>query len=307
MGAICEDTTDRICVLEAHHLIGRSARCSLQLSEMSVSWEHASLRWTGRNWVVKDLGSRYGTFVNTQPLRPGVPVEIEKGARLTFGREKRTWILTEDDAPEIMVVPAQGGPALFKRDGLIAIPSAELPAAVVFQDADGRWVLDQTGRVDMLQEQIPFEVDGTSWLLRNTTSLQATSVAGDGRENMVLDDAQLHFQVSRNEEHVQLTARWRDRPIDFSARAHHYMLLTLARLRVSDCGKQLPHAAAGWVDQDELLGLLHFGPERLNLDIFRARRQFSAAGFVPAAGIVERRPAARELRIGATNISIEVI
>ena len=32
-----------------------------------------------------------------------------------------------------------------------------------------------------------------------------------------------------------------------------------------------------------LLKQLHFSPERLNLDIFRARRQFGAAGFMPGA------------------------
>ena len=98
-------------MLEAHHLIGRSHRCSLQLSEPSVSGEHASLRWTGRTWVLKDLGSRYGTFVNAQPLTPGAPTEVRKGARIAFGREKHTWAMVGDGSPEVMVVPAAGSAA----------------------------------------------------------------------------------------------------------------------------------------------------------------------------------------------------
>jgi hypothetical protein len=307
MGEIREEATGRICVLEAHHLIGRSHRCSLQLTEPSVSGEHASLRWTGRAWVVKDLGSRYGTFVNCQPVMPGVPTEVDRGARLAFGREKHTWAVVSDTAPEVMVVPAAGGPALVRHDGMIAIPSAEHPSAVVFQGKDSRWVLDQTGKVEIIREQVPFSVDGALWRLCNTSLLQQTSVAGDGRESMTLDEVELHFQVSRNEEHVQLTANWQGRPINFGARAHQYSLLTLARVRLSEQAKGIAAARSGWIDQDELLDLLHVGPEKLSLDIFRARRQFGAAGFAPAAGIVERRSATKELRIGVSEITIDVI
>ena len=190
---------------------------------------------------------------------------------------------------------------------MIAIPSVEEPAAVVFQGKDSRWVLDQTGEVEIIQEQVPFSVDGTLWKLCNTSLPQQTSAAGDGRESMALDDVQLHFQVSRNEEHVQLTANWRDRPIDFGARAHHYSLLTLARIRLREREGNVPEGSAGWIDQDELLQLLQIGPEKLTLDIFRARRQFGAAGFVPAAGIVERRQATKELRISVTQLQVDVL
>jgi hypothetical protein len=307
MGEICEEASGRVCVLEAHHLIGRSNRCALQLGEPSVSGEHASLRWTGASWVVKDLGSRYGTFLNGEPLTPGVPSEVPKAAHLAFGRERLTWTMIDDTAPEVMVVPAAGGRALFQRDGMIAIPSVERPIAVVYQDKDSRWVLDQNGSIDTIQEKVPFSADGTLWRLCNTSLLQPTSVAGDGRESMALDEVRLRFRVSRNEEHVQLIAHWRERPIDFGARAYHYSLLTLARMRLREQDAGTATASAGWMDQDELLELLHVGPEKLALDIFRARRQFSAAGFVPATGIVERRPATKELRIGVGDISVEVV
>jgi hypothetical protein len=307
MGEICEEASGRVCVLEAHHLIGRSNRCALQLAEPSVSGEHASLRWTGAAWVVKDLGSRYGTFLNGEPLQPGVPSEVPKEARMAFGRERRTWMMTNDSAPQVMVVPAAGGAALFQRDGMIAIPSVERPIGVVYQDKDAHWVLDQNGSIDVIQEKVPFSVDGTLWRLCNTSLLQPTSVAGEGRESMSLDEVRLHFRVSRNEEHVQLIAHWGERPIDFGARAYHYSLLTLARARLRDQEAGVPAASAGWMDQDELLDLLHVGPEKLALDTFRVRRQFSAAGFVHATAIVERRPATKELRIGVSNITIEVV
>jgi hypothetical protein len=309
MGVICEEATGRLCVLEAHHLIGRSHRCSLQLTELSVSGEHASLRWTGRAWVLKDLGSRYGTFLNTQCLQPGVAADIKKGDRLAFGREKRTWVMTEEGSPEVMVVPAEGGAAVFQHDGLIALPSLDRPEAVIFQDLEGRWVLDQAGQVDIIKEHVPFVFEGMRWRLCNASPAQPTSLAagGGGRETMALGETSLQFAVSRSEEHVEISARWRDRRIDLGARSHHYVLLTLARVRLRDLERGEQAGRAGWIDQGELLKQLAVGPEKLNLDIFRARRQFGAAGFIPAAGIVERRPATRELRLGVSAIDLELV
>lgn len=304
MGAIREVATGRTWSLEAHHLIGRSHRCSLRLPESSVSGEHASLRWTGGAWVVKDLGSRYGTFVNGQPLQPGIPVTIQPGARITFGREKGVWEITEAAPPEVMVVPAEGGAALLRHGGLIAIPSVDRPAAVVFQGRDGAWVLEHAGRVEVVREHAPFVVEDVPWRLCNTTPLEQTWMPGDGREAMALDEVQLRFRISRNEEHIDLSVGWRDRLVELGVRSHHYVLLTLARVRLENARSGEAASAAGWIDQEALLKLLHFSPERLNLDIFRARRQFGAAGFMPGAGIVERRPATKEIRIGVGETTV---
>jgi hypothetical protein len=46
---------------------------------------------------------------------------------------------------------------------------------------------------------------------------------------------------------------------------------------------------------------------QLNVDIFRTRRQFAEVGIVDAAGIIERRPRARELRLGVERISIAIV
>jgi hypothetical protein len=306
MGALREETTSgQLCVLEAHHLIGRSHRCSLRLNDPSVSGEHASLRWTGGAWVVKDLGSRYGTFLNSQPLQAGMTSIVSKDARLAFGRGSSIWIMTDDGPPEVMVVPVGGGPALVHSGGMIPVPSPDHPVAMVFQGKDGGWVLDQAGREEAIEEHIPFEVEGTRWRLCNASSLQPTAMPGDSRQIMNLDEVRLHFRVSLNEEHVAISARWRDRNVDLGARAHQYVLLTLARIRLADLERGEPAARAGWIAQEELLRQLHVGPEKLNLDIFRVRRQFGEHGFAPAAGIVERRPVAKELRIGVADLAIE--
>jgi hypothetical protein len=47
-------------------------------------------------------------------------------------------------------------------------------------------------------------------------------------------------------------------------------------------------------------------PPQLNIDVFRIRRHFAAAGIAGAAGIVERRPRTQQLRIGTPHLEIVV-
>lgn len=303
MAAITAENSGQIHVLEGNHLIGRSLHCSLRLEDASVSGEHAALRWSGEEWLLKDLASRYGTFLNGQPVRPGVPLPLAKGARLAFGRDETTWFLSDVGPPEVMVAPVAGGSALFRADGMIAIPSPEEPLGVVYQDPAGRWVLDVAGALEVLSDHRSFVVDGRQWRLCNTSPLLSTSMRGDAKEVMAIDAVELHFTVSRDEEHVEVVVLWNGRRVALAPRSHHYVLLTLARQRLHDIANGVEPGDAGWIAHEELLRSLQLTPERFNLDIFRARRQFASAGFAPAVDIVERRPG-REVRIGVAQLFI---
>jgi hypothetical protein len=308
MASLRQVESDRQVALEGRHLVGRSPRCSLRLDDPSVSGEHALLRWTGRGWTAKDLGSRFGTFLDGKALNAGVTVRLNLGARLAVGRDKSTWVLEDAGEPELMVVTVQGGPALLRNDGMIAIPSQERPTAVLYQNQRGDWVLEEAGKQELVREEVPFVVEGQAFRLCNTSPVPLTSMLGTavGASDAVpLAECGLRFVVSRDEEKVRLEVVWRDRVVDLGVRAHHYTLVTLARILVRERGQGRPQADSGWVEQEELLRQLQFSPERLNLDIFRARRQLSAAGFVPAAGIVERKPGTRELRIGVCDCFVE--
>jgi serine phosphatase RsbU (regulator of sigma subunit) len=50
--------------LEASVLIGRAKSCDIVLDDPQVSREHARIERRGEEWVIEDLGSRHGTFVN---------------------------------------------------------------------------------------------------------------------------------------------------------------------------------------------------------------------------------------------------
>lgn len=61
--------------------IGRHAGCALVLDDPTVSRRHASLRFDGDRWLVRDLGSMNGTRVNgwrveESPVAPGDTVRF---------------------------------------------------------------------------------------------------------------------------------------------------------------------------------------------------------------------------------------
>jgi len=68
--------------LHGDHDIGRSERSRLVLTHPAVSSFHALIRWVGDRWMLRDLGSRNGTFVN------GIRVagaRVPDGAKIQLG------------------------------------------------------------------------------------------------------------------------------------------------------------------------------------------------------------------------------
>jgi pSer/pThr/pTyr-binding forkhead associated (FHA) protein len=65
--------------------IGRSALNDVRINDNYVSREHVMLRKLGDRVLVRDLGSRNGTFLNGIPIRPGTEVEAKEGASIVIG------------------------------------------------------------------------------------------------------------------------------------------------------------------------------------------------------------------------------
>ena len=65
--------------------IGRSAVNDVRVNDNYISREHLMLRKLGDRVLVRDLGSKNGTFVNGNPLRPGAEVEVTKGDSIVMG------------------------------------------------------------------------------------------------------------------------------------------------------------------------------------------------------------------------------
>ena len=51
-------------VVGAHLVIGRSSSCQIVLGDDTVSRRHAELRFEDGRWMLRDLGSSNGSYVN---------------------------------------------------------------------------------------------------------------------------------------------------------------------------------------------------------------------------------------------------
>jgi pSer/pThr/pTyr-binding forkhead associated (FHA) protein len=69
---------------DALYIIGRSADCDIVVFNETVSRRHAALRRDGDAWLLVDLGSKNGTWVNGVAVDGPGAVAIERGDELRF-------------------------------------------------------------------------------------------------------------------------------------------------------------------------------------------------------------------------------
>jgi hypothetical protein len=148
-----------------------------------------------------------------------------------------------------------------------------------------------------------FEIESGVWRLSEVTGTPWPLVEpppGPVR----LAGAHLAFAVSSDEEHVQLHLSVGGRTLDLGSRGHNYLLLTLARRRLEDASRGFADTACGWIVHGDLAHDPMMDPPRLNLDVFRIRKQFAALGIADPGSIIERRLRARQIRIGCCRLSV---
>lgn len=71
-------------------LIGRSPECDVFLDDVTVSRRHAEIVQEGASYVIRDLGSLNGTFVNRKRIESA---ELEDDDELQIGKYRLTFLL----------------------------------------------------------------------------------------------------------------------------------------------------------------------------------------------------------------------
>ena len=286
MGAIRETQSGRTRTLEPQHIVGRTTppACSQTLDQPYVSGVHAVLRWTGLGWELKDLNSRNGTFLDGRRIDPSRALELRRGARIGFGKPAEEWELVDAGAPEVMAVPLDGGEPARMDGEMIPLPSSGDPQATIYRTADGGWALERADElVISVQSSEIFNAVGRLWRFccaDMSSSTMAPSEAHPHLASVHVARAHVFFDVSRDEEHVDLRVVSGGDPIDLGARAPNYLLLTLARRRVADAAHGLLDTACGWTDVEDLARDPTMAPPRLNIDVFRIRQMFEGIGLI---------------------------
>lgn len=289
-------------MLRAEHLVGRSTRSDLCINADHISAQHAAIRWNGEKWEVRDLGSRNGTRVNGVPLAQSQAEVLQQGSKLSFGSETEMWELVDASPPAVMAVSLETEAVVLPDGDILAIPSSSSPEIVLFRGEQATWEREEVdGSFVTVRDQDRLVTRNGRWQFCCPHVVARTSSLAD-RPN--LTSIGLELRVSLDEEHVEATVLMQDRRLSLGARAHHYLLLTLARHRLEDQGLGHPPSACGWIYVEDLLAALRISPEQLNLDVFRIRQQFGSLGFARPVEVIERRPRTRQLRLGLGNLSV---
>jgi FHA domain len=292
-------------LVEPEHAFGRAPTSSTRIDASYVSAHHASMRWVSGRWVLRDLGSRNGTFVNGDRVAAGEERPILTGTRITFGKpQENAYELVDEAAPSAMAVPIDGGTPRLLEGELLAVPSEELPEVTIYRGGDTPWLLERADEVTTpITNSQTFTAGGRTWRFCCSDAILDTILA-TAQHDLEVRFLQLGFSVSRDEEHVALSVTCGGMTFDLGARSHNYLLLTLARRRLADRSGGLPETSCGWLYQEDLVRGLNVEATQVNLDVYRIRQQFSAIGVPDAANIVERRPRTRQLRIGSPNLAV---
>lgn len=83
-----EAGTERRIVFDARAIVGRDPDCDVVLSSRSVSRRHAVVERAAEGWVVRDLGSANGVFVEGKRLAQAT---LAPGASVRFGDVEATF------------------------------------------------------------------------------------------------------------------------------------------------------------------------------------------------------------------------
>jgi len=273
----------------------------MQLGDPRVSGEHATILWSGGRWVIRDLGSRNGTFVDGGRIAAGEAARLVAGAKLGFGGPDDLWELVDAGPPSALAEDLASGAHVLAEDGILALPDADAPEVLIYDSGRGGWTLEQSGETtEAITDGHVVRVSERSFRIRLPAALEGTATVEAGPR---IDTIRLRFAVSRDEEHVIVTVLHRGREIVLEEREHGYILLTLARARIAD--REEPLSEQGWIDRERLLKMIQLDPNALNVAIYRARGQLTAAGVEGAAAVVDVRRGQR--RLGLEPDRIEVV
>ena len=300
MGVLKQQGTDRCFAMGPRCVIGRHDGCHLRVDRPHISSEHADLRWQRDHWELHDMGSKNGTFLEGRRLDGREHAPLFQGARFTLGPDLG-FTLIDDSPPAASARNARTFAVRTAQDGILVLPDDEHPEASIFEDANGHWVAEGEDASRRVADGEEIVAGGDRWKLTLTSAPPRTETLPIDN---TIDTIKLRIVVNPSEENVELVVLHGGRETKLESRVAYYVVLTLARARLADADAS--PGERGWVDRDVLLRML--GPKidapRLNVDVFRVRRQFTELNIHGAANIIERRAGTGELRLGIDQVEV---
>ena len=240
---------------------------------------------SGGRWEVRDLGSTNGTWVNKTRLHKGERMVLGEGSILTFGGRDLSFELTDASAPVACARHMRTGEVRAATNGVLALPNDDDPVLQLFESVDGRWQVDSQDEHRYVADRDVVIVQGEGWSLELPDSSSTT--LDTARLGPFIEAVTLRFNVSLDEEHISLTLVHDGGETSLGTRQYHLPLLILARAWAADVDA-LPEER-GWVEREALCRGLSVDANKLNVDIYRARKQLVGLGVLGLGWVGRKR------------------
>lgn len=304
MATLHNPTLGRTIFLRSHHTFGRrQSSVDTWLQSPDVSQIHASIRWDGVHWVARDL-SRNGTWIDDQHLTYGKSLALQEGMIIKFGEAAEAiWQVADLQPPKTVLLPMNSDQPAIELETFYSLPDEEHPDISLYVSERGQWICERPDGVTPLNDGDVISHGQQLWKFYCADAIDITPVH---LERLCESEADItfRFDVSLDEEHIFLKLIRGSETFDLGERAHHYLLLTLARRRLDDMQNQIDSNEQGWIDLEELSSMLNLDPAHLNIQIHRARKQIARLNlrlsYLPQ--VVERRVGS--MRFGSPRFTI---
>ncbi len=295
MAILKAKNSSTIVYLKPVHIFGRdpSVADSILDSE-SCSRMHCVIRWQSGLWYITDE-SRNGCFINGERIEKGKGANIVEGDIISIGTDEDSlWVVENDNEPKPVLV-CQEQNRFIELQTLNLLPNDIHPECQILQQGDD-WLYESNQDFQLIKENFAIKIEGLHWTFHPNYVVQETKYTYDASE----DIPKLTFNVSRNEEHIQILFEAGGKVSDLGHKTHHYLLLEMARHQLEDstASKQ----ELGWMSNDLLLNNMKIDNNHLNIQIYRAREAIRKYSGHWGQHLIERRRG--EIRISPCQISI---
>ncbi|MBE0455879.1 FHA domain-containing protein [Pseudoalteromonas sp. KG3] len=312
MAYLLNKDSNECCFLYAHHSFGRfQYSVDTLVNDLSVSKIHAIIEWLNGKWYIRDL-SLNGTWLNHKRLQKDSAEELHIGDKIYFaGNSQVTYVVKDLSAPvdQLVKLDAQQKKTTetIVLNNYHLLPAEQPEWAIIYQPNSGQWYLeslhdDEFTTREMLQDNSVISVANEQWVFLSSHLEVDTQVSSVPQ--LYINELDFIFNLSLDEETSELKIHHHNKDVDLHVRCHHYLTLNLARYRAADAKKGVLPANQGWVNTEQLVKDLGVDMRYLNIQIHRARKQFSEVltNVHDAENIIERQ--LRKVRFAGASFMI---
>ncbi|MFL0810042.1 MAG: FHA domain-containing protein [Agarilytica sp.] len=281
--------------LKPVHIFGRDPNSAdYVLNSDSCSRMHCVVRWQNGLWMLTDE-SRNGCFINGKRIEKGRAINLNKGDIVSFTSDgNEQWQLENEQKPSPVLI-SDDNSDFIELQALNILPNERAAEYQILKQGE-EWMIESGDDSRLIEDGFRFQMSGKSWSFHANELVQETTFY----ENVEAKPPKLTFNVSRNEEHVQLIFDCDGKIFDLGHKTHHYLLLEMARHSQQD--NAATQTELGWMSNDLLLHNLRIDLNHLNIQIFRAREAIRKCSRNWGQRIIDRRRG--EIRLHPCELEI---